>query len=211
MRNGMIFQTKESGEIKVIDYANSKSVLVRFINTGFEIRSTWSNVKAGKVKDKLKSSVCGVGFIGVGSFKSHKNGRMTKEYMSWSAMIGRCYGESRRDAYKDCIVCEEWHNFQAFAEWFTLNYKPNCELDKDILSEGKTGKIYSPLTCSFVSHEENVIQACAKKYKFKNKNGDIFEFSNLSDFCRRNKLSISGMNMAWSGKTTRHKDWIPCK
>ena len=54
--------------------------------------------------------------------------------------------------YDDCIVCEEWHNFQNFAEWYEENYyevdgKPTF-LDKDILIKGN--KIYSPQTCVFV-------------------------------------------------------------
>jgi hypothetical protein len=39
--------------------------------------------------------------------------------------------------YKDVKICEEWYNFQNFAEWFENNYNPETmqswQLDKDIL------------------------------------------------------------------------------
>ena len=48
----------------------------------------------------------------------------------------------------DVIVCEEWHNYQNFAEWFNKNYISGYELDKDLLSNND--KIYSPCTCVFI-------------------------------------------------------------
>ena len=70
-------------------------------------------------------------------------------------MLGRCYNEynlKRRPTYKGCEVCDEWLNFQNFAEWFDNNYytidnEAVC-LDKDILIKGN--KTYSPEACVFV-------------------------------------------------------------
>ena len=75
-------------------------------------------------------------------------------------MIYRCYSEKsqeRHPTYKDVTVCEEWHNFQNFAEWMEDNYDPEImqgwQLDKDILFKGN--KIYSPDTCRLVPAEIN--------------------------------------------------------
>ena len=59
--------------------------------------------------------------------------------------------------YIDCEVCEEFHNFQNFAEWYYDNYYEvegeRMELDKDILF--KHNKIYSPETCIYVPQTIN--------------------------------------------------------
>jgi hypothetical protein len=72
-------------------------------------------------------------------------------------MLSRCYNKKVhliQTTYKEAIVCEEWHNFQVFAEWFENNYKEDWQLDKDILVKGN--KIYSPETCCFVPQEINL-------------------------------------------------------
>ena len=65
--------------------------------------------------------------------------------------------QEKEPTYKECTVCTEWHNFQAFAEWYENNYYeiPNesMSLDKDILFKGN--KIYSPETCVFVPKNIN--------------------------------------------------------
>ena len=70
-------------------------------------------------------------------------------------MLRRCYNErelNKQPTYRGCSVCDEWHNFQNFAQWYTDNYYEidgECmELDKDILHKGN--KIYSPDNCVFV-------------------------------------------------------------
>ena len=79
-------------------------------------------------------------------------------------MLRRCYNNNQRDRnkrpkYDGCTVCEEWHNFQNFAEWYEENYYEIKEekmcLDKDILVKGN--KIYSPQTCVFVPNRINVL------------------------------------------------------
>jgi hypothetical protein len=61
------------------------------------------------------------------------------------------------NTYLDCSVCEEWHNYQSFCEWFDENYYTiegeNVALDKDILHKGN--KIYSPENCCFVPQSIN--------------------------------------------------------
>jgi len=75
-------------------------------------------------------------------------------------MLQRCYDPyeiNRHPTYIDVFVCEEWHNFQNYAQWREENYyevfnEIMC-LDKDILF--KENKIYSPQTCIFVPKRIN--------------------------------------------------------
>ena len=75
-------------------------------------------------------------------------------------MLKRCYDPyyiNKKPTYINCYVCEEWHNFQNFAEWFYENYytikNEVMHLDKDILYKGN--KFYSPQTCCFVPENLN--------------------------------------------------------
>lgn len=75
-------------------------------------------------------------------------------------MLKRCYDKNwkqKHPTYKDCTVCDEWHNFQNFAQWYEENYYeiPGeiMQLDKDILIKGN--KVYSPDTCCFVPGDIN--------------------------------------------------------
>ena len=103
----------------------------------------------------------GIGYIGDGKYKSRdENKKKTKAYNTWSHMLRRCYDPyylNEHPPYRDCIVCEEWHNFQNFAKWFYENYyecnDEQMQLDKDILIKGN--KIYSPNTCILVPKRIN--------------------------------------------------------
>ena len=82
----------------------------------------------------------------------------TQAYIVWEKMLARCYNKATQKyspTYINCSVCESWHNFQNFAEWFYQNYKENYQLDKDILL--KNNKIYSPETCCFIPQEINLL------------------------------------------------------
>jgi hypothetical protein len=83
--------------------------------------------------------------------------RVHKEaYSHWHGMMIRCYCESekkRRPTYSDCSVCDEWHNFSNFLDWFYEHHKDGWHLDKDILVKGN--RVYSPDTCCFVPSDIN--------------------------------------------------------
>ena len=118
--------------------------------------------KKGQIKCVYERRVYGVGFMGIGEYSSKENGKITKCYEVWHSMLQRCYYDKfqdRKPTYKGCEVCESWHNFQTFAEWYENNYYeiPGkvMSLDKDILVKGN--KIYSPNTCVFVPQEINLL------------------------------------------------------
>ena len=108
--------------------------------------------------------VYNVGYLGNGKYKSKylvdSKWKHTKQYLVWRTMIMRCYDvkySKKHPTYKDCTVCEEWHNFQTFAKWFDENYyeieNTIMDLDKDILKNGN--KIYCPKYCVFVPQQIN--------------------------------------------------------
>jgi len=148
--------------LEVVAYNNSENVVVKVGNSEDYKTTNWSNFERGVCKSPYSKSVFSIGFMGDGEYKSREenNGKKTKHYLKWFAMMQRCYSLNSLKAkptYKGCVVCEEWHNFQTFAKWYDENYytienKVMC-LDKDILKKGN--KIYSPETCVFVSQDIN--------------------------------------------------------
>lgn len=164
-REGKIYKTNEGYLVKIVNYINYDNVVYEIQdNHKYVGKTNWHNIIKGKIKNPYKRSVYGVGYFGVGKYRSRIKGVLTKEYKHWQSMLQRCYDEKhllRQPSYKDCIVCEEWHNFQVFAKWFEENYyeienKTMC-LDKDILA--KKNKIYSPETCVFTPQEINLLFA----------------------------------------------------
>lgn len=203
-----IYTSNNYGDFKILEHTSRDMVLIEFIGTGYQSSVNLSNAKAGAVKDKLKPSVLGVGFIGKGKYSISIKGRKTKAYTVWESMLKRCYYHKYHDknpTYKDCSVTSEWHNFQVFAEWFELNYIKGFELDKDIKMNGN--KVYSPRTCSFVSSVDNTIKAKSKHYTLTSPERVIVEIYNMSEFCRKNKLNIGHMCSVHSGKRRVHKGW----
>lgn len=111
----------------------------------------------GIFKNNFKPSVCGVGFMGEGTYYSSKSGVDTKAYSVWNAMIRRCYCENREglENYNNTVVCDEWHNFQNFAKWYAeqdIDKSCDYQLDKDLLGDSK---LYSPQTCCLLKDNIN--------------------------------------------------------
>lgn len=192
---------------------NAKEVWVRFLKTGYEYSTTRECAKSGQVKDPTQPSIYGVGFIGVGVFRSSEKGIPTRCYKTWLNMLKRCYDEKsleKRPTYKGCTVCDEWHNFQNFAQWYSDNYPSDNEIyqiDKDLSSYGKRGKLYSPSTCVFVSAQVNTEECRAKMWDLLSPKGEKIQVYNLAKFCRENGLDRGSMCKMYSGKATHHKGW----
>jgi hypothetical protein len=156
----------------------------------------------------MRSKVYGVGFIGEGKFKSSLNGVRSKAHKTWTGMLERCYSEkchARNPTYKECSVCDEWHNFQNFAKWFFKNYIKGFELDKDIKVKGN--KIYSPDTCIFVSPKKNRGHSSIKEYLLLSPEGEIVKVRNMKEFCKDKPLHTSRMSLLVTGKITNYNGW----
>lgn len=97
---------------------------------------------------------------------------------AWSLMKSRCYNPNDPDyplyGAKGVVVCEEWiDDFKAYHDWAIANgWKKGLQIDKDILSETKPGLLYSPSTCSIVTHSVN---------QRNRTNNRIIEFNGIKD------------------------------
>lgn len=159
-RLGEKFITKEGYEIEIVEYLSATNCTIQF-KSGLLLKNRkYSDIKKLGIKNPQHPSVYEIGYIGVGEYLSKVNGKDTKEYKTWHGILERCYSKKRHEArptYKDVTVCEEWLNFQNFAQWFEDNYNPETmqgwHLDKDIICPDC--KIYSPETCCFVPQEIN--------------------------------------------------------
>jgi hypothetical protein len=141
--------------MEIVEYNRSKDVLVKFLEHGNLVHTSWESFNRGGVKNVFDRSVYGIGYIGEGKYKTKENGKHTPQYDSWHTMLGRIYGAHSaklNPSYINVTVCDEWFNFQTFAEWYDQNYyQVNGErmnLDKDILIKGN--REYSPNACIFV-------------------------------------------------------------
>lgn len=84
------------------------------------------------------------------------NGVHLNSYKVWRCMLQRCYDAScqaKHPTYIGCSVCDEWHLFSVFKEWYDANSVDGWQLDKDLLFVGN--KVYSPDTCIFVPNRIN--------------------------------------------------------
>lgn len=108
------------------------------------------------MRDLNTPTVQGKGYFGIGPYKAAIDNVPTQNYILWSNILLRCYSiaySSKYPSYLGCTVCEEWLNFQNFAQWCEDNYTESFVLDKDILFKGN--KVYSPTTCCFVPRKVN--------------------------------------------------------
>lgn len=162
-RLGEIRKNREGYEMKIVEYNNCHDIIVEFQDKyKAKVHTGYGNFKKGVAKNPYHPSVFGIGYVGTGKYKPSINGKDTKAYRYWKHMLQRCYDPYYLDShptYRDCVVCNEWHNLQNFAEWFYKNYYEveGCRmcLDKDILV--KKNKIYSPKTCIFAPNRINIL------------------------------------------------------
>lgn len=158
---GRVYKTKGGTDCTIISYTNSKDLVVRFNDDfGYIKRANLHQLRKGSVRNPFDKTVFGIGFLGVGKYNPTESKKATVAYEHWRSMIIRCYSgdlQAVNPTYKGCSVCEEWYNFQNFAEWFYSQDFNDCgyQLDKDILVEGN--KLYSPNTCRLVPKTINCL------------------------------------------------------
>lgn len=157
---GDVFETKEGSRCQVIEYKNSQSITVMFLDGNkhtLVVRA--HNLRTGSVKNPYHPSVFGVGYIGVGKHKVSEGRRDTDLYGRWKAILQRCYSDkwqSKYPTYRGCTVSKEWLNFQTFADWATSQIgfgEHGWQIDKDFLVVGN--KHYGPETCSIIPQRIN--------------------------------------------------------
>ena len=109
----------------------------KFLPTNWEYR---------KARSKSKSYIYNIGTNDV-EFVTKPTINSTRithpAYSIWEAMLNRCYGATNRSSnnYIGNTCCMEWYSFNNFLTWWSNNYIPEYQLDKDLLV--KNNKIYT--------------------------------------------------------------------
>ena len=187
--------------MKIIDYISSNNIIIEFQDDyKYITRTTYASFISGKVRNPYDKSAYNVGFVGVGCYSIRNNQRA---YQTWRDMLKRCYdpynmNTSNHSCYQNCIVCEDWFNFQNFAKWYEDNYyvvenEIMC-LDKDILF--KQNNIYSPNTCLIVPATINKLFVKQKKSNSNLPIGCYNHDGKIMVTCRlgKNRVYKSGFN-----------------
>lgn len=162
---------KNGTTMTIIEFKNAEHIKIQFEDEHkYTKDTTYSNFARGVIKNPYDKTICGVAFTGDGIHKISIKNKLTIEYKTWHNMIGRCFvpqWQKQQKTYVDCTVCNEWLNFQNFAQWYKDNWYEvegeRMELDKDILI--KNNKIYSPETCCFVPKRMNLLIINRKNYR----------------------------------------------
>lgn len=150
--------------MRVVEYIDSNNITVEFQDEyKFRKKTQYVNFRTGRVKNPYDTIVFGVACLGSGKYGSWKDERNSKgTYKAWINMLQRCYVDMKGKyaAYYGIVkVCEEWLNFQNFAEWYESHYYdiPNerLHIDKDIKSS--KCKLYSPDTCILIPQSINEV------------------------------------------------------
>lgn len=155
--------------MRIINYRGAQNIDVYFPDYNWiYYNAAYKEFKNGHIKCPFEPRFYGVGYLGVGKYIVSEKGIETRSFITWCGMLQRCYSEDsliKRPTYNECYVCDEWLNYQNFAEWYENNYyECGCErmtLDKDILYKGN--KMYSPETCVFTPIKiNNLFTKCNK-------------------------------------------------
>lgn len=152
---GGLYESKNHGKFKVVEYFGWDKVLVEF-EDGYRTFSQSSVIKKGEVRNPYYPTVYGEGFLGEGLYLASYSGDSLLVYRVWSQILGRCYSEkvqTKQPSYVGCVCSPDWKCFQNFAMWYYQNYVDGWVVDKDLLVVGN--KEYSPELCCFLPSEIN--------------------------------------------------------
>ena len=156
LKVGQVFVTNQGGSCTVTSISDYRNIGIEH-NDKYKHTMTvrLQRLNKGEVNNPYFPTLLGVGFQGKGQYSPVID---KVAYKMWSAMMTRAYcskTKTRQPSYTGVTVCEEWHNFQNFAEWFYElgGYSKGFQLDKDIVQKGN--KLYSPNTCVLVPQEIN--------------------------------------------------------
>lgn len=158
-RIGMRKQNKQGCWMEITSYCGVLNVTVRFDPPyACEVKCRFNQFVKGNLENPMFPSVYGVGWPGVGQYSpsAHKD-----FYNVWHGMMARCYCQHNtvfpRYGAKGVRVCDAWHDFQVFAQWFDVHrYGAGGEglhIDKDMFGQ----MLYGPDSCVLVPVQINTM------------------------------------------------------
>lgn len=174
------------GEIIITNYIDYERREVRFIEPPYTTIARISSIRAKTVKNKMKPSFCGVGYIGDESILIHPP--LEREINLWRARITLCYHPSGK-YYGKVTVDPQWHSRANFIAW--LRSQPNyqewldghLDLDRNIKATTPNPS-YSPENCCLLDSSLN------------RKLGGIESMKKLETLRAKRKVNITGMILA---------------
>lgn len=160
---GKIFPTNYDGEVKVLEYINSKNILIEFIDTQYQKKAQLGNLLSGLIKDDSISFMHNIEGLVYGDEVGRSK---LPEYSRWKSLLERCYNDKyhvNKPTYKDCTVSDNFKQFPYFKDWCNAQIGFNSKddkgkpfhLDKDILVKGS--RQYNENVCVFVPHDINTL------------------------------------------------------
>ena len=209
-REGGIHTTKQGYNVEIIRYYNSLNSTIKFLTERGTIlyNVNYERIKKGTVANPYHPNKF-KGFIGEGAYQSSTILGHPHAYKVWSDMIKRVYCDKyhiKKPTYKEISLCEEWHNYQNFAEWFDNNYVDGWKIDKDIICP--ECKVYSPETCAFVPDDINGMFISSKSYRGSLPIGVVKKKKHFEAYFRGKFLAYSKDDIEYLFsvyKTTREK------
>lgn len=173
--SGQVFKTFSGCEYEIVEVVNMSNIKCKFKDSyGYEFITNKARIKSGEIKNPYLPILYGVGYLGVGVFKTN-----SKHYRVWLSMIKRCHGKITKDNIGKTI-CEEWFNFQTFAEW----YENSSAEGKFAGTLQPKDLVFSPSSCKFVVKEKKQTKLPTKPYnrltitagdKFTMNSGEVVE------------------------------------
>lgn len=159
---GQIYESNNFGKFKIIDYTNRSNVIIEFLNTGFNKKTTMQRVEKGDIKDDLVPSIEGIGFND-GKYSKYYTGGRSIYYYRWVNMLRRVKNTQNKFEYENVSCSQRWLYFSKFLD--DIHEIENLdqldwELDKDILFKGN--RTYSKETCCFVPSKINSLLISAR-------------------------------------------------
>ena len=155
---GDVLLSNNYGMFRVVEIKNCNNATIEFLATKNLESSRVADIKRGNVKDYYSESIFNVGVVGK-KYKTRKDKKILKEYVTWINMLKRCYDEKLHDknkTYMKCEVSDNFKHYENFYEWCNKQIGFNnssWHLDKDLLIKGN--KVYSEDTCVFLPQEIN--------------------------------------------------------
>ena len=216
-RLGQVFTNKYGCVFKIVEYNNTKDLIVEFQDEHKHRQHTqYSVCLKGEVFNPYFKSVYGVGYKGVTNYTGSQ-----REYTLWHGMMGRCYSEkiqAKNPTYVGCQVCERWHCFANFVEDLPLikgydlwknNPSQRVSLDKDVLGNSK---IYSLETCCFITIEDNSRERNIRKpvgtrelVSVDIKTGQVYSYPSMME-AERQGFNRAGIWKCCKGDYSNHKE-----
>ena len=163
---GAKFLNRQGSEFTLVCHEGGPYWTVQF-ESGYKTVAKTQNIIYGKVKDYLRPSVYGMGYIGSGmKIPTRVSGELSRRhYDLWANMLKRVTSER---GYEDVSVHSTWCNFTVFnaeiteldgySDW--LLDSTGYHLDKDISGS----RTYSKSTCAFVPAAVNLSDAANRRW-----------------------------------------------